>query len=382
MLVTLTRNYANKKAGDALDLPPADAHFLLTEKVAALAPDPTTQPPPSLGRFLLAAHRHDHKALIDMGSCWVDGETGHKAALNEQSGPRGGYLVPTPLHNQIMGLAYRLGVVRPHATVLPMSSADLEVPAIDATLPATAGRSPLLSAVAVDWREESSALAEKPAAFKQVLLHAHELGGYTSLSNSLLRDAQAAGLEAAALALFARAIAWHEDYAFLRGTGAGQPLGLLTWAGLISVTRSGANTIALADVAGMYARLIPGGPADSIIWACHPTALVPLLSMSGGAAVLAPHPTRPGFTLLGHDIRVTDALPPLGTPGDLMLLDLSAYLIGDRQQIDIAASEHPSFLSNQTLWRFTSRLTGQPWPRDKLTLADGSTVSTAIALSA
>ncbi len=98
--------------------------------------------------------------------------------------------------------------------------------------------------------------------------------------------------------------------------------------------------------------------------------------------VLAPHPTRPGYTLLGHDIRVTDALPPLGTPGDLMLLDLSAYLIGGRQQIDIAASEHPSFLSNQTLWRFTSRLTGQPWPRDKLTLADGTTVSPFVALSA
>jgi HK97 family phage major capsid protein len=84
----------------------------------------------------------------------------------------------------------------------------------------------------------------------------------------------------------------------------------------------------------------------------------------------------------GHDLLTTEKLPPLGTPGDILLMDCSGYLIGDRLLFDIAHSEHASFLQGLTLWRFTSRTAGQPWLRDKVTLADGSTVSPFVALSA
>src|SRR3712207_9265777 len=59
--------------------------------------------------------------------------------------------------------------------------------------------------------------------------------------------------------------------------------------------------------------------------------------------------------------------------GDVLLLDLQHYLLGDRQQIEIAFSEHVAFLNNQGVWRFVSRVDGQPWLRDKVTLADAST---------
>ncbi len=140
MLVTLTRDYANRKAGDALDLPAADAHFLLSEKVAALAPDPTPPPPappaPTFADFLLAVQAHDLKSLGRMGSAFIDPETSTKSALTLPAGGTGGYLVPTHLHAHIMGLPYRLGVVRPHAAVLPMSSAGREVPAMAPRNPA------------------------------------------------------------------------------------------------------------------------------------------------------------------------------------------------------------------------------------------------------
>ncbi|MBY0228186.1 MAG: phage major capsid protein [Gemmataceae bacterium] len=120
---------------------------------------------------------------------------------------------------------------------------------------------------------------------------------------------------------------------------------------------------------------------DQVVWACHhrPTRT---RHYDGGRSRPRPHPARPAFTLLGHEVGVTDALPALATPGDLLLCDMSCYLVGDRQRVDIAASPHPSFLSNQTLWRFTSRVAGQPRFRDKLTLADGSTVSPFVAHTA
>jgi HK97 family phage major capsid protein len=48
-------------------------------------------------------------------------------------------------------------------------------------------------------------------------------------------------------------------------------------------------------------------------------------------------------------------------------------VIGDRQQIEVAASEHVNFLKNQMTWRVTQRVDGQPWLEKPITLQDGST---------
>ena len=52
----------------------------------------------------------------------------------------------------------------------------------------------------------------------------------------------------------------------------------------------------------------------------------------------------PVWSLLGRPAFPSEKLPALGTKGDLMLLDPSLYVVGDRQQIEIAASEHVNFL--------------------------------------
>ena len=69
----------------------------------------------------------------------------------------------------------------------------------------------------------------------------------------------------------------------------------------------------------------------------------------------------------------TEKVPALGTKGDLMLLDPSFYVIGDRMQIEIAASEHVNFLKNQMTWRVVERVDGQPWLDKPVTLQDGAT---------
>ena len=72
----------------------------------------------------------------------------------------------------------------------------------------------------------------------------------------------------------------------------------------------------------------------------------------------------------------------MNTPGDVLLADLSHYLLGDRQELEIAHSTHVSFNSNQHVWRFSTRAAGQPWPRDKVTLADTTSLSPFVALAA
>ena len=135
----------------------------------------------------------------------------------------------------------------------------------------------------------------------------------------------------------------------------------------------------------MYGRLLPGAGGPSVVWAVHPTVLVKLLTMTGGDNVIfLGNDVRgtPRWQILGHDVLVSEKLPSLNTLGDILLMDLSHYLIGDRTQMEIAYSEHVAFLSNQSVWRFVSRVAGQPWLRDKVTLADAtSTLAPFVALS-
>jgi HK97 family phage major capsid protein len=167
----------------------------------------------------------------------------------------------------------------------------------------------------------------------------------------------------------------------------GKPLGLLNATALTSVTRSAASAFALADAASMLSRLLPGWDPMHTVWAVHPTVLPKLMTMTANASStvvwIDNARDKPKMALFGIPVETTEKLPALNTLGDVLLLDLAHYLIGDRQQIEIAFSEHVAFLNNQGVWRFVSRIDGQPWLRDKITLADASsTLSPFVGLAA
>lgn len=341
----------------------------------------------TFGDWLLCVRRNDVKQLAKKyNSHFADWEdTERKTAMSGSAGVTGGYTVPGEFVPQLMQLASENAVVRPRATIVPMASHSVQVPVLDHTSTPSTGDSAMLGGLVARWAEEAETINETEPQFKQVELVAHELSGYSKISNALLAD-NAVGLESLLLTLFGRAIGWHEDYAFLRGNGVGKPAGMLNASSLISVTRSGANAFGLADAAGMIARLLPGWDPAHAVWAIHPTVLAKLFQMSdaeGNIIFIDNARERPTMVLFGIPVVVTEKLPALNTVGDVLLLDLRHYLIGDRQQIEIAFSEHVAFLNNQGTWRFVSRVDGQPWMRSAVTLSDGSnTLSPFVGLAA
>jgi HK97 family phage major capsid protein len=145
------------------------------------------------------------------------------------------------------------------------------------------------------------------------------------------------------------------------------------------VTRDTASHFKLNDMAGMYAKLLPGGSPNSVTWVMHPTVLPDLITMTGGDNVIFLNNDihgMPRMTVLGKDVVITEKVPALGTDNCVSLNDFSQYLIGDRQQVEIAFSEHVAFLNNQSVWRFVSRVGGMPWLRDKITLQDATSTLT------
>lgn len=387
MLATLTRSLNEALDNGLKQFSQAQTRSRRNGVPAIFGAGGSGDPRRTFGSYLLAIRRGDARALEEMGSRWADWEnTGSKAAMNTQTGTQGGYTVPEEFMPELMALATEATIVRKRATVIPMAGKTVQVPVLDVTTAPAAGDSAFLGGVVARWTEEAGSITETEPTFKQLELTNHELMGYSKISNTLLAD-NGVGLERFLLTLFGRAISWFEDYAFLRGNGVGKPLGLLNTDALISVTRSAASAFSLTDAANMLSRLLPGWNPMNTVWAVHPTILPKLMTMtdtaSGHAVWIDNARERPKMSLFGIPVETTEKLPSLNTLGDVLLLDLQHYLIGDRQQIDIAFSEHVAFLNNQGVWRFVSRIDGQPWLRDKITLSDASsTISPFVGLAA
>jgi HK97 family phage major capsid protein len=162
---------------------------------------------------------------------------------------------------------------------------------------------------------------------------------------------------------------------------------MLTAGATLTKNRDNANQVSYNDVATMFSKLLPMS-WNRAIWLFSPTVVPQLLQLKDGAnraifvSIDQGAVKTPVWKLLGLPALVTEKLPALGTKGDLMLVDPALYVVGDRMQVEVAASEHVNFLKNQMTWRVVERVDGQPWLEKPITLQDGtSQVSPFVALN-
>ena len=73
----------------------------------------------------------------------------------------------------------------------------------------------------------------------------------------------------------------------------------------------------------------------------------------------------------------------LGTAGDLILVDLSQYVVIDKGSVEQAVSLHVAFLTDEQVYRFIYRADGQlQWNAALTPKSAGNTLSCVLALSA
>lgn len=347
--------------------------------VPAIFGDAGGDPKFCFGDWLLAVRNHDEKRLTEIYKT-------EKAALNTQTGTEGGFLVPTSFEPNVMRAAAENAIARPRATVIPVSGRSIQVPTLDHTTAPAAGDTSFFGGVVMRWTEEAASVTETEPRFKQLELVPHELSGYSLVSNTLLADSPQ-GLEALLTEIFGGAIAWYEDFNFIRGDGVGKPLGavLTSAAWTKAITRNTANQVKLTDCATMIAALLPGWTPERCTFLCSPTALAQIIQISDTAGNIIWIPNaREKFpmSLFGIPLMVTEKLPALGTARDVCLIDWKQYLVADKPGIVIAYSEHFKFQNNQSAWRVVKRVDGQPWVRSTITLSDAtSTVSPFVYLA-
>ena len=302
--------------------------------------------------------------------------------LVESIGASGGFLVPTDYIPQLQMLDPDDSVVRSRATVIPMRRRAIQIPVLDQT--GGAANTPAwFGGLLAKWTEEAASKTETEPSFKQVELVAHKLVLYTEASDELLDDS-AISLEAFLSAMYRGAISWFEEDAFIRGTGAGQPLGVINAGATITVARQAQLTFGLVDLIQMVENFVGRSP----VWLINRGGLSNLMQLNGPATnpsyVFMPS-ARDGVpgTLFGYPVIYSEHCPAVGTAGDVILADWSKYLIGDRQSITIDSSKHYKFQYDITSWRAVHRVDGQPWLSAPITYVDTVTqVSPFVILGA
>lgn len=298
------------------------------------------------------------------------------AAASSGEPASGGFLVPEAFRAELLSLSLEASVVRPRARVVPMETSRVIYPYIDDT----SHTANVFGGVQGYWTPESGSMTDVAASFGRMALEAWKLTAFANVPNELIADS-AVSFEAFIRSTFPQALAYFADVAFLSGSGAGQPLGILTDANAARVSvakESGqaADTIVWENIVKMYSRMLPQS-LGSAVWVVSPDVFPELATMAlsvgtgGGPVWLNNGVGGPPATILGRPVIISEKVENLGDQGDINFIDFSYYLVGDRQAMTVASSEHFRFQNGETSFAFVERLDGRPWLQSALTPRNG-----------
>ena len=328
----------------------------------------------SFEKYIAAVHsgRH-HPSLRPIESL------GHAGGTDSS----GGFFVPDEYAAAILDSSLESEIVRPRASITPMNSDTKKIAGLDTS---TASGNTLFGGFNAQWTGEGDAATEEQTKSRKIELHAHKLFLYTLVSNELLHDG--VGFDEQLTQAMIRGAGWFMDYAFLRGTGAGQPLGVLNDPALVTVakeTGQAASTIVYSNLTKMFARLHPASVSNSV-WVANSTSIPQLLALSvsvgdGGSHIPVLSDATGEFSMLTRPVIFTEKLQTLGTTGDILLCDFSQYQIGIAADVALDRSMHVGFTTDETGYRTIVRADGQGLWSSSYTPANGDTQSWCVALA-
>ncbi len=316
----------------------------------------------SFGDFLVAVRRGDHARLTSVYKSVKD--------MGESPGSAGGYLVPTEYGNQLIQVAAMENQVYSRVNRVPVQRESGTYPALDQYFAPTAGSGATAFAggVTAAFTQPGATFTETQPAFSTLNWRLNKVGGFTEVENELVEDSPFA-IEALLRGLFQVAIAARNERNILRGSGLGEPLGILNASAAIGVSDTTTSNFKWDDVGKMYARY--KGIGGSPVWIIHPSVWPQIMTMNNSSVTAwqANLASGPQNMLNGYPVITSEHMPQLGANGSVLLADLSAYVMFEKPGLSIGYSEHVGFTRDVGTWVFKQRNDGKPWLQSAITLA-------------
>jgi HK97 family phage major capsid protein len=311
------------------------------------------------------------------------------AGASEGVSSDGGFLVQTDFSTELLKKTWDVAQLAPRCRKVPIS-ANANGLKINAVAESSRANGSRWGGVQAYWLAEAGTPTAAKPTFRLMELDLKKLMALCYATDELLSDASA--VESVIMQAFPEELSFKVDDAIFRGSGAGMPVGFLNAACTVSVakeTGQAATTIVAENIIKMRARLWARSRANSV-WLINQDTEPQLHTMSlpvgtGGLPVYMPANGLSGLpydTLYGRPIIPVEYCSTLGTVGDIVLADLSQYLLIDKQGMRADSSIHVKFTTDEMTFRFIYRVDGQPIWNSALTPFQGSnTLSPFITLA-
>jgi HK97 family phage major capsid protein len=309
------------------------------------------------------------------------------SGLNETDPTAGGFAAPSQFESELIGSMYEEDDLLWRCDRRETDKiSDWKLPAIDEISRADGSRQ---GGALAYWTGEAVQPSGSIPKYKQVTYSSHRLIALSTVTNELLDDVKL--LDTHVRRVFAAEASFKLSLAVLRGTGAGLPLGITFAPCTIQVAKAvgqAAGTIVAQNITDMWSRL-PAPCRKRAVWIVNEDAeaQLDLITASGGLAstngMYFPAGTGGNeFALVkGRPVIVAEQCPTLGTPGDIILADLSQYIIIEAG-VQAAVSMDVSYLSDESIFRFRWRGDGKPaWASAITPFNGGATRSPFVTLA-
>lgn len=307
---------------------------------------------------------------------------------NETVGSEGGFLVGEELSDEIIKRVYENNAVisRCRKRTLTGNANKISLNGIDETSRATGSRH---GGVRSYWLAEADSMTASRPKWRKMNFELKKHGVLYYATDEVLQDASM--LEQEVEDAVADEIAFAIQDSIINGDGAGKPLGILNSPALVSQakeTGQPAATIQYENILKMLTR--KWGPLTNYVWLINQEIFPQLGIMNvavgtGGAPVYLPGggaADAPFQRLSSLPIIEIEQAAALGTAGDIILADLSQYMVIDKGGLQSAMSIHVSFTTDETVYRWIYRIDGMPTWNAPLTPYKGTaTRSPFVALA-
>jgi len=308
------------------------------------------------------------------------------SGMSETVPSDGGFLVQTDFASEIMQRTYEMGQVVSRVRRIPIgaNSNGLKMLAVNETSRATGSR---WGGVQVYRANEADALTSKKPNFRMMELALKKLTGLCYATDELLQDSTA--LESVLMQAFQEEFTFSIENEIFNGNGVGQMLGILNAAALVTVTKEGSQptgTFYAENAMKMWSRCW-GRSRQNAVWFINQDVEPQLYQMNvkiknvagtenvGGMPVyIGPGGISglPYGTLFGRPVIPVEYCASLSSKGDVVLADLSQFVMIEKGGLQSATSMHVRFLNDEQTFRFTMRNDGQPIWNAALTPFKGS----------
>ncbi len=296
---------------------------------------------------------------------------------SEGNGGDGGYLVPQEFRRAIWQKVMAEENLLSRCDIVETGANSLTVPKDETTPWQTTG------GVQVYWEAEGAQGTQSKPVFETNQVRLNKLFGLVPVTEELLSDAP--GLESWLRSKAPQKMAAKINTAIIRGTGAGQPLGILNSGSLVTVskeTSQPADTVRYPNIVKMWSRMYAPCRRNAA-WFINQDIEPQLLQLAFDPAATDKMPVyigpngaagSPYATIMGRPVVPIEACSTLGDAGDIIFADLSQYMALTKagQDIRTDVSMHLYFDQDMMAFRFIFRVNGQPYWGSTVTPENGT----------